>query len=130
MKQTILSLLSLPLLLANCDKAETTAAAPAASAAGSPAEIVEFFQMMNELPPGAEVTDMKLEVPDAAQQAKFAEAMEMPDGKSYKLTVKPSHRLVISMKESAGDSKGTSTISVPVAEVGGKLGIPLPVEAK
>lgn len=93
---------------------------------GTPAEIMEFFQMMLELPAGVTVESIELATPTAEEAAKFNSAMEMPDGKSYKLPIIPTKQLVIKMKEGA---TGTSKSTFPVAEKDGKLVIPMPVAA-
>lgn len=92
---------------------------------GTPAEVVEFFTMMLELPAGMKIERVDLAVPGAEETAKYKEAMEMPDGKSYRLPITPTRKLVLVLKEDNGNS--TSTSSLPVAEKDGKLIIPMPV---
>lgn len=96
---------------------------------GTPAELVEFFKMMREVPAGTTLVDVKLEDPTAEDVAKFNEAMPMPDGKSYKLPIVPTRKLVVIMKTDSAESNGTSTSTLPIAEKDGKLIIPLPVPA-
>ena len=44
--------------------------------------------MMQALDPGAKVVSIELVKPDAAEEAKLNQSMEMPDGKSYKMPLK------------------------------------------
>jgi len=96
---------------------------------GTPEEIVEFFKMMRDVPPGATLVDVTLETPTADELANFDTATPMPDGKSYKLAIKPTKKLVVKTKTEGADGKSTSTATMPVAEKDGKLIIPLPVPA-
>lgn len=99
---------------------------------GAPPEIVEFFKMMMTmpLPEGGKITSIELVTPSAEEAAKLNEPNEMPDGKVYKMPLKPIKQLVIviDVKDSNGSSKNTS--KSPVAEKDGKLVIPVPVPAK
>ena len=96
---------------------------------GTPAEVVEFFKMMREIPAGTKLVDVKLESPTAEERARFDKAMPMPDGKSYKLAVSPTKKLVVTMKSDGPNGNSTSTSTLPVAEKDGKFIIPLPVPA-
>jgi len=96
---------------------------------GSPAEVVEFFKMMREVPAGATVVDVKLVAPTAEDTAKFGQTMPMPDGRSCKLPIAPTKKLVVTMKTEGPNDNSTSTSTLPVAEKDGKLIIPLPVPA-
>lgn len=93
---------------------------------GTPAEIMEFFQMMLEVPDGMKVESVELVTPTAEDAAKYSKETEMPDGKKYKLPITPTKQLVIVMNDGAG---GTSKSSLPVAEKNGKLAILMPVPA-
>ena len=92
----------------------------------TPAEIMEFFQMMLEVPAGVKVDSVELVTPSAEEAAKYNSAMEMPDGKKYKLPLIPTKQLVIMMKEG---TSGTSKSSLPVGEKDGKFVIPMPIPA-
>jgi hypothetical protein len=96
---------------------------------GTPAEVVEFFKMMNSVPAGATLVDVTLESPTAEETAEFNRVMPMPDGKSYKLPITPTKKLVVTMKVSGENANSTSKATLPVAEKDGKLMIPLPVPA-
>lgn len=93
---------------------------------GSPAEVVEFFKMMRDASLEGSPT-LELKTPTAEEAAQFNQAMEMPDGKYYKLSVTPSHQLVITSETKEGESTSRSTSSFPVAQKDGRFVIPLPV---
>jgi hypothetical protein len=96
---------------------------------GTPADVVEFFKLMRDIPAGTTLVDVKLEAPTAEEVEKFSSAMPMPDGKSYKLPIVPTKKLVVTMKEDSPQAQSTSTSTLPVAEKDGKFIIPLPVPA-
>ena len=98
-------------------------------AEGTPADVVEFFKMMRDIPAGAKLVDVKLENPSAEELAQFNKSMPMPDGKSYKLSVIPVKKLVVTMKTESASENSTSTSTLPVAVRDGKFVIPLPVPA-
>ncbi len=99
---------------------------------GADVSTIGFFSMMQLAEAGQPVSSIELVTPTAEEAAKFNKAMEMPDGKMYKLPVKPTKKLVIVIEEKSGggSSTSTSTSSNPVAEIDGKLLIPVPVPAK
>lgn len=82
--------------------------------------------MMRDAPLEGKVS-VELKTPTPEQAAQFNQAMEMPDGKYYKLPITPSHQLVISSGTKEGESSSTSSSSFPVAQKDGKFVIPLPV---
>jgi hypothetical protein len=96
---------------------------------GTPADVVEFFAMMLDLPAGMKIESVELVTPSAEDAEKYKEAMEMPDGKQYKLPIAPTKTLVLIMKEEGASGSGTSKSTLPVAEKDGKLIIPMPVPA-
>jgi hypothetical protein len=97
---------------------------------GAQAEQIEFFKMMQEPEPGAKVVSVELVTPSAADMEKMSKPMEMPDGKSYVMSLKPYKQLVVVSESKSGDGSSKSTRKSPVAEKDGKLVIPLPVPAK
>lgn len=97
---------------------------------GAEADTVEFFKMMQAPEPGAKVVSVELVKPSPEEQAKFNEPMTMPDGKTYKMPIKPFKQLVVKLETKTGDSSSSSTSKSPVAEKGGKLVIPVPVPVK
>lgn len=97
---------------------------------GANADTVEMFTMMQEMQAGMKITSIELIAPSAEELAKFNKPMEMPDGKMYKMPVKPYKQLVIVIEEKSADGSSKSTSKSPVAEVDGKLVIPVPVPAK
>jgi hypothetical protein len=97
---------------------------------GAQPEQIEFFKMMQMLEPGAKITSIELVTPSAADMAKLNKPMMMPDGKSYVMGVKPSKQLVVVSERNDATGSGKTTSKSPVAEVKGKLVIPVPVPAK
>lgn len=97
---------------------------------GASAETVEFFKMMQALEPGAKITSLELVKIEAEDAKKFEEEMTMPDGKKYKLPVKPSKILVIKTETKTADGSSSDQSQIPVAEKGGKIIIPIPVPVK
>ena len=95
---------------------------------GTPAEVVEFFRMMRDASLEGKAT-IELKTPTVEEAAKFDKVMEMPDGKNYRLSIKPSHQLVVSTETKEGDSSSKSSSTFPVAQKEGKFVIPLPVPA-
>lgn len=100
------------------------------STEGAEADTIEFFRMMQGPEPGAKVVSIELVKPTAEEEAKLNEPMVMPDGKSYKMPVKPYKQLVIKTETKSAEGSGSSTSKSPVAEKDGKLVIPVPVPAK
>jgi hypothetical protein len=96
---------------------------------GAEPEQIEFFKMMMKIDPGAKITKIELIKPTAEEAAQFNKPMEMPNGKSYKMPIKPTYALVIETETKTGDSSSTSKSRRPVGEVDGKLCIPVPVPA-
>lgn len=97
---------------------------------GAAQDTVEFFTMMQTAEAGHKVASIELVTPTKEQMERYNTPMEMPDGKKYKMPVKPSKMLVIvvEIKDASGSSK--STAKSPVAEIDGKLVIPVPVPAE
>jgi hypothetical protein len=86
--------------------------------------------MMLAVDPGAKVTKIELVKPTDEEAARFNKPMPMPDGKLYKMPVKPTWQLVVSAETKNDSGSSSSTSKSPVAEVDGKLVIPVPVPAK
>ena len=97
---------------------------------GADPQALEFYKMMMTDGMGAKIDSIALEPLTADDKAKAMAAMPGPGGKSFKLTLAPSKKLVI--KRSSKDASGSSTSSstVFVAEADGKLAIPVPGPAK
>jgi hypothetical protein len=96
---------------------------------GAQPEQIEFFKAMQTLEQGAKITSIELVAPSPADMAKLNRPMMMPDGKSYVMGVKPSKQLVIVSETKDANGSSTGTTRAPVAEVKGKLVIPVPVPA-
>ena len=86
--------------------------------------------MMQTPEPGAKVVSIELVKPTAEEEVKLNAPMMMPDGKTYKMPVKPFKQLVIKLETKSENGSSSSTSKSPVAEKGGKLVIPVPVLAK
>lgn len=97
---------------------------------GAEADTVEFFKMMQTPEPGAKIVSIELVKPTPEEEAKLNKPMTMPDGKSYKMPVKPFKQLVVKMETKSPDGSSSSTSKSPVAEKDGKLVIPVPVPVK
>jgi hypothetical protein len=97
---------------------------------GAETETIEFFKMMQTPEPGAKVVSIELVKPTAEEELKLNAPMMMPDGKTYKMPVKPFKQLVVKRETKSENGSSSSTSKSPVAEKGGKLVIPVPVLAK
>jgi hypothetical protein len=97
---------------------------------GAEADTVEFFKMMQTPEPGAKIVSVELVKPSPEEEAKFNKPMMMPDGKSYKMPIKPFKQLVVKMETKDASGSSSSTSKSPVAEKNGKLVIPVPVPVK
>lgn len=97
---------------------------------GAPADTIEFFKMMQSAEAGKKISKIELVTPDAEQLKKLNKPIPMPDGKLYKMPITPKKQLVIVIEDKEGESTGTSTSKLPVAEKDGKLVIPVPVPAE
>jgi hypothetical protein len=97
---------------------------------GADADTVGFFKMMQEPEPGAKVVSIELVKPTADEAAKLDKPMAMPDGKMYKMPIKPFAQLVIKLETKNENGSSSSTSKSPVAEKNGKLVIPVPVPVK
>ena len=96
---------------------------------GAQPEQIEFFKALQTVEPGAKITSIELVTPSQAEMAKLNRPMMMPDGKSYVMGVKPVKQLVIVSETKDVNGSSTGTTRAPVAEVKGKLVIPVPVPA-
>ena len=99
-------------------------------AKGAEVGTIGFFSMMQLADAGKPITSIELVTPTPEEAAKYNKAMPMPDGGMYKMPVKPIKKLVIVIEEKSADGSSKSTHSNPVAEIDGKLVIPVPVPAK
>lgn len=97
---------------------------------GAAQDTIEFFTMMQTAEAGHKVTSIELVTPTKEQMDRYNTPMEMPDGKKYKMPVTPSKMLVIVVEIKDASGSGKSTAKSPVAEIDGKLVIPVPVPAE
>ena len=91
---------------------------------------LEFYKMMMTAEMGAKISDIKLRNLTPEETAKASATMPSPDGGMSKLPVTPTKKLVVNIQ--MADANGTSNSSSEsfVAEVDGKLLIPVPVAVK
>ncbi len=97
---------------------------------GAQPEQIEFFKMMQMIDKGSKVVSVELVAPTAEEAARMNKAMPMPDGKMYKMPVKPYKQLVVKTESKGASGSGSGSSKSPVAEIKGKLVIPVPVPAK
>jgi hypothetical protein len=100
------------------------------STEGADADVVEMFKMMQTIETGAKITSIELVTLEKADKEKMGKALAMPNGKSYKLPVAPYKKLVIKTETKTDSSNSTGSSESPVAEIKGKLVIPVPVVVK
>jgi hypothetical protein len=86
--------------------------------------------MMQAVEPGAKIVSIELVKPSAQDEAKYNAPMPMPNGRQYKLPLKPVKQLVIKTETKDANGSSSSSSSSPVAEKDGKLVIPVPVPVK
>lgn len=98
--------------------------------AGASGEALEFFKMMMGAEAGQKVSKIELVTPSAEEMKKLNEPMEMPDGKMYRMAIKPMKQLVIVIEKKDASGSSKSTQKAPVAEKDGRLVIPVPVPVK
>lgn len=97
---------------------------------GSPPEIVEFLTMMMTADAGKKISRIELVTPSKEDAEQYNSLQEMPDGKMYRMGLKPVKQLVIVIEEKSASGTSKSTSKAPVAEKDGKLVIPVPVPVK
>jgi hypothetical protein len=97
--------------------------------AGATEETIGFFKMMQTAEAGNKISSIELVTPTKEEAAELNKPMEMPDGKKYKMPIKPIKQLVIVVEQKSDSGSSKSTSKSPVAEKDGKLVIPVPVPA-
>ena len=97
---------------------------------GADPQALEFYKMMPTEGMGGKISSIRLEPLTDADKAKAAATMPGPGGKSLKLGLVPTRKLVMKTETKSASGSSTSTRSVFVAEHGGKFVIPVPVPAK
>lgn len=91
---------------------------------------LDFYKTMMLDGLGGKISSIELVnlTPDEAKKA--AEAQDGPGGQKFKLSLKPSKKLKISVEHKDDNGSSTSSTESFVAEKDGKLVIPLPADAK
>ena len=93
-------------------------------------QALEFFKMMMAPEADAKITKIELVALTADEAAKAAEERPSPTGGKSSLPVKPSKKLVLSIETANANGTSSSSSESLVAEVDGKLLIPVPVTVK
>lgn len=93
---------------------------------GAPAAVVGVYRMMQTPVSDGKLESITLTELTPERRASLTRPTEMPDGKRYKLPCEPYKLLVIETSSATGKSKST----VAVAEVNGRLVIPVPVPVR
>jgi hypothetical protein len=109
---------------------DTKALAAFLSTEGADAEIVGMFKMTQALEEGSKIDSITLVGLEKEEIEKMTKAMPGPDGKLLKLSVKPYKKLVIKTSTKSPDLTTSGSSESPVAEIKGKLLIPVPVATK
>jgi hypothetical protein len=91
---------------------------------------LEFFKMMLTSDMGAKITKIELVSLTPDEIAKAAETHPSPTGGKSMLPVKPSKKLVLNLETSDANGKSSSSSESLIAEVDGKLLIPVPITVK
>jgi hypothetical protein len=94
---------------------------------GAPSEIVEVYRMMQTPVSGGKLQSITLTEISPERRTSLTRPTEMPDGRRYKLPCEPYKLLVV---ETTPPSGGKAKSTVAVAEVNGRLVIPVPVPAR
>ncbi len=100
------------------------------STKGADPMVLEFYTMMMTKEAGSEVSSIEMNELTQDEVREAVKVQEGPDGGKIKLPLKPTKKLVIQTVTSEGNSKSTSTSKIYVAEIDGKLLIPVPVPVK
>lgn len=90
---------------------------------------LEFYKMMMTAEMGSKISKIELRALTPEETKKAAEILPSPDGSKTKLPVTPTKKLVISVQTADANGSSTGTSESFVAEVDGKLMIPVPATA-
>ncbi len=97
---------------------------------GADPEALEFYTMMMTSDMGAKITTIELKDLSPEEIKKAGEIMPMPGGGNSKLPVSPTKKLVLKIDRSDANGTSSSSSESLVAEVDGKLLIPVPAAIK
>lgn len=97
---------------------------------GADPMILEFYTMMLTGDMGGKISSIELKDLTPEDVKKVSEMQPLPDGKPAKLPVTPTKKLVVKVETASAEGSSTSTSESFVAEVDGKLMIPVPGPAK
>ncbi len=91
---------------------------------------LEFYKTMMFDGVGGKITSIELVNLTPEDAKKAAEVQDGPGGQKFKLSLKPSKKLKISIEQKGESGTSASSTESFVAEKDGKLVIPLPADAK
>jgi hypothetical protein len=94
---------------------------------GADKELIDFFTMMQASDVGQTIAKIELIDMTKDEIAAFERPRTMPDGKSYKMPLLPSKKLIVYMSTKDANGSSSSSSEAAVAEHEGKLVIPVPV---
>jgi hypothetical protein len=97
---------------------------------GADPTVLEFYKAMQANGMGGTVSSIELVALTPEDVKKAAEVKAMPGGPKVKIPVTPTRKLVIKVETKDENGSSTSTSQVFVAEVDGKLVIPVPAPAQ
>jgi hypothetical protein len=97
---------------------------------GADPQALDLYKMMMSDGAGGKISSITLEPLSDADKERAAAARPGPGGKSMKLPLVPTRKLVIKTETKSASGTSTNTRSVFVAEQDGKVVIPVPVAAK
>lgn len=97
---------------------------------GADPEILEFFTMMMTGDMGGKISSIELKDLSPEDLKKAAEVHPSPGGGNAKLPVTPSKKLVLKISTSDSNGSSNSSSETFVAEIDGKLMIPVPGPVK
>lgn len=93
-------------------------------------EALEFYKMMMAGETGSKISTIELRALTPAEAKEASAEMPSPSGGTAKLPVAPSKKLVLKIETKNANGTSSSTSESFVAEVDGKLLIPVPVTVK
>ena len=97
---------------------------------GADPTVLEFYKAMQTQGMGDTISSIELVALTPEDVKKAAEVKSMPGGPKLKIPVAPTKKLVIKVETKDENGSSTSTSQVFVAEVDGKLVIPVPAPVK
>ena len=97
---------------------------------GADPDALEFYKMMVAQGAGNKISKIELVELSAEEANKAQKTQDGPGGKKFRLPLKPTKKLKITLETKDANGSSSSTSESFVAESDGKLVIPVPVPAK